>query len=414
MPPPRPPRLVWPGKGRRPRLGPVALVERPDLGYRAAAGGLADNRLVRGDNLLALETLREEFAGRVQCAYVDPPYNTGAGVAHYDDGLDPAAWLSFMRDRLVPLRDLLTETGVLFVSIDDEQAPYLKVLLDEVFGRGNACGPLVWEKKRKPSFLDPSLGRVTETILAYARRREAAPPFVGGATTPGKKFPLNNAGNARRVLAFPAGSVAFGCPDQLFEPQDMSEGAVVTRLLDRLEVAGGTNAGPFRLEGEWRYSQETLDRLLASGERIVIRRAPFRPNHVRAGGEPKKLKNLLSAAHYDMATYEDATEESRRLFGEAAAFAYPKPEALVALLIGAVTEEGDWVLDCFAGSGTTGAVAHKLGRRWVMVEAGPQCDTHVVPRLRKVVDGADPGGVTAQAGWAGGGGFRYFVVEPGA
>lgn len=408
----RPPRLVWPGKGRPARLGPVALVERADLAYRAGAEGLADNRLVRGDNLLALEALKGEFAGRVQCAYIDPPYNTGAGVAHYDDGLDQAAWLSAMRDRLTRLRDLLADTGVLFVSIDDDQAAYLKVLLDEVFGRRNACGPLVWEKKRKPSFLDPSVGRVTETILAYAKRREAAPPFVGGTTTPGKKYPFNNAGNPLRVLAFPPRSVAFGCRDQVFEPQDMSEGAVVTRLLDRLEVVDGTNAGAFRLEGEWRYSQETLDRLLAAGERIVVRKAPFRPNHVRAGGEPKKLKNLLSAAHYGMATYEDATEESRRLFGEAAAFDYPKPEALTALLIGAVTEEGDWVLDCFAGSGTTGAVAHKLARRWIMVEAGPQCDTHIVPRLRKVIDGADPGGVTAQAGWAGGGGFRYFVVEP--
>lgn len=397
------PELVWPGKGALVAVAPAVLRE-------AASFGEPDgSRLVRGDNLPVLEALRGDLGGRVQCAYLDPPYNTRAGVTHYDDDTDQAAWLGFMHARLVALTPLLAESGIVLVSIDDAQAPYLALLMDEVFGRRNACGPLVWEKKRKPSFLDGRVGGVTETILAYARRREAAPPFVGGTTTRGKKYPLNNAGNPLRVLAFPAGAVRFGCEDQVFEPQDMSEGRVVTRLLDRVEVRGGRNAGPFRLEGEWRYAQATLDRCLAAGDRVTISRAPFRPNHLRAGGAPKKLKNLLSAAHYPVGTYEDATEESRRLFGEAA-FDYPKPESLLALLISAVTRPGDLVLDPFAGSGTTGAVAHKLGRRWVMIEAGPQCDTHALPRLRAVVAGEDPGGVTAAAGWRGGGGFRYLVA----
>ncbi|HEX7124177.1 MAG TPA: site-specific DNA-methyltransferase [Thermodesulfobacteriota bacterium] len=405
------PELVWPGKKVPPHVPPVSLVEVPALGRAAADGGPADNRLVHGDNLPVLEALRADLAGRVQCAYLDPPYNTRAGVSHYDDDADDAEWLGFMYAHLVRLRPLLADSGVVFVSIDDAQAAYMTLLMDEVFGRRNACGPLVWEKKRKPSFLDGRVGGVTETILAYAGRREAAPPFVGGTTTRGKKYPLNNAGNPLGVLAFPAGAVHFGCADQVFEPQDMSEGRVVTRLLDRVEVRDHRNVGPFRLEGEWRYTQATLDRCLAAGDRITISRAPFRPNHVRAGGAPKKLKNLLSAAHYPVGTYEDATEESRRLFGEAA-FHYPKPESLIGLLVRAVTRPGDLVLDPFAGSGTTGAVAHKLGRRWVMIEIGPQCDTHIVPRMRQVIDGTDRGGIGEEVGWRGGGGYRYFRAVP--
>lgn len=401
----RGPTLVWPGKGRRAPVGPARLVEDPARGR-----GLGDNRLVRGDNLAVLAALRAEFAGRVQCVYIDPPYNARAGVSHYGDAFDDCHWLGFMRDRLEAIRPLLAESGVVFVSIDDDRAAWLECVMDEVFGRANALARLVWEKKRKPSFLDPHVARVTETILAYARDRAAAPALVAGTTTAGKKYPLNNAGNGLRVLAFPARAVGFGCRDGAFEPQDMSTGRVVTRLLDRIVVEGGVNLGPFRLEGEWRYSQATLDRLLAAGDRIVVSRAPFRPNHVRAGGAPKLLTNLLAGGRHGVGTYEDAAEESRRLFGEAGAFDYPKPESLLAALLAAVTVEGDWVLDCFAGSGTTGAVAHKLRRRWVMVESGPQCDTHVAPRLARVVDGADPGGVTAAAGWTGGGGFRYFAA----
>jgi adenine-specific DNA-methyltransferase len=415
--------LTWAGKERRTPVEPHVLVEDAALSYRARrrprrGGGngrrplYGDNRLVHGDNLVALRALGLEFAGRIKCVYIDPPYNTNAGVTYYRDAVAHARWLSQMRDRLELLKQLLAPSGVIFVSVDDAEAAYLKVLMDEVFGRENFCGQLVWEKKKKPSFLDGNMGVVTEYILAYARRRELSPPFIGGTTTRGKKYPLNNAGNGVRVLRFPARSVSFNCADRVFEPQDMSEGSIITRLLDRVEVRGGTNLRGFRLEGEWRYSQATLDALVRAGAQLVISKAPFRPNHVRAGGEPKKLKNLLTLTHYQMSTYEDATEESRALFGEAQAFEYPKPEKLLATLLGAVTGEGDWVLDSFAGSGTTGAVAHKMRRRWVMIEQAEHCHTHIIPRLRKVIDGRDAGGVSPASGWTGGGGFRYFRLAP--
>ena len=403
--------LTWIGKEHRPKLEPHFLIEDPEKSYHAPQGvatsGLFDNRLIFGDNLLALQALEQEFRGKIKCIYIDPPYNSGNAFEHYDDGVEHSAWLSMMRDRLEWLRNLLRDDGVLFVSIDDSECAYLTVLLDEVFGRTNSCGQFVWEKKRKPSFLNAKMGIVTEYVLAYARKRASAPAFVAGVTTAGKKYPLNNAGNGVKVLTFPAGSVQFRCPDQVFHPQDMSGGKIVTRLLDQLEVSGGRNRNTFRLEGEWRYSQSKLDAIVAAGELIVVSKPPFRPNHIKEGGEPKKMKNLLSAAHYGPGTYEDATEESRALFGDQA-FVYPKPEKLIATLLEAVTHPGEWVLDSFAGSGTTGAVAHKLGRRWIMVELGEHCHTHIIPRLQKIIDGTDRVGITAAGDWKGGGGYRYY------
>ena len=407
--------LTWIGKDERPRLEPRILLEDPELSYHAAKRisdhDQFDNMLIHGDNLLALKALEARFAGRIKCIYIDPPYNTGAAFADYDDGLEHSTWLTLMRERLELLARLLAPEGVILVSIDDNEAAYLKVLMDEVFGRSNSCGTFIWEKKKKPSFLHASMGSVTEFILAYARDRSRAPAFTFGATTAGKKYPLNNAGNGVRIIEFPPGSVTFSCDDQSFEPQDMSAGKIKTRLLDRVEVREGRNVGGFRLEGEWRYSPERVLEILAAGEEIRISKSPFRPNHIKAGGEPKKVKNLLSRETYDIPTYEDATAESRALFGDAA-FAYPKPEGLIAFLLECTTKKGDLVLDSFAGSGTTGAVAHKMGRRWIMVEIGQQAMTHVQPRLAGVIDGADGGGVTEAQGWRGGGGFRFYRLAP--
>lgn len=394
----------------QPIIRPALL--RPLASYPAEGqptftpNGEFDNRLIRGDNLAAMQALLPEFQGRIKCIYIDPPYNTGNTFAHYDDDARHDCWLSFMRDRLQLMKKLLAEDGVLFISIGDEEAAYLKVLSDGLFGRQNYCGTLVWEKKKKPSFLDRNMGSVTEYILAYAKNRTLTGPFSYGKTTPGKRYPLNNTGNGIRTLRFDAGKVQFNCADGYYPPQDMSSGPIITRLLDGLTILNGCNANAFRLEGEWRYSQATLDDIMAANEPIQISKVPFRPNHIKPGGEPKKLKNLLNGSHYQMSTYEDATEESRALFGTSDAFDYPKPEKLIHLLLNAVTQEGDWVLDAFAGSGTTGAVAHKMNRRWIMIEQGEHCHTHILPRLQKVITGQDAGGISPLVNWQGGGGFH--------
>lgn len=409
--------LMWVGKEKRAKLEPRILIEDPQKSYhadkRVSDNDIFDNMLIHGDNLLALKALEQDYAGRVKCIYIDPPYNTGNAFEHYDDGLEHSIWLSLMRERLELLKNLLREDGILFVQIDDSEQAYLKVLLDEIFGRKNFCGQFIWEKKKKPSFLNANMGIVTEYILSYSPNREKSPAFIGGITTEGKKYPLNNAGNSLQILRFPAGSVTFtSMSDGVVFPQDMSEGNIKTKLLDELVIKNKKNLNDFRLEGEWRYSQKKLDEIIKSKEPLIISKIPFRPNHIKTGGEAKKIKNLLTVAHFNMSTYEDSNRETIDLFGTEKGFDYPKPEMLINTLLSAVTNPGDLVLDSFLGSGTTAAVAHKMGRRWIGIELGEHCDTHCVPRLKKVIDGEDAGGITKSANWRGGGGFRYYNLAP--
>jgi adenine-specific DNA-methyltransferase len=399
--------LTWIGKGEEPKLEPRILIENPEYSY---GDSKTDNILVNGDNLLALKALEQDFGGRIKCIYIDPPYNTGSAWKHYDDNLQHSRWLSLIKPRLSLLRNLLAQDGIIFISIDDDECHYLKVLCDEVFGRQNFTGTFVWEKKKKPAFLS-NMGSVTEYILSYAKNKANAPSFLFGETTKGKKYPFNNAGNGINDLLFPRGSVSFNMADQVVKPQGMSEGNIVTELLDELKIKDGKNANDFRLRGEWRYSQAKLEEIVKNREEIVISKIPFRPNHVKDGGEPKKIKNLLSISHFKMATYEDANKESEALFGKDA-FSYPKPEQLIYTLIKSVTKPNEIVLDSFLGSGTTAAVAHKMGRRWIGIELGDHAKTHCLPRLKKVVEGSDQGGISKLVDWKGGGGFKFYTLAP--
>ena len=409
--------LTWIGKEDEPlAIEPRLLIDTPEYSFGEVETGTLPNgkrwpgnMLIHGDNLLALRALEENFTGTVKCIYIDPPYNTGSAFEHYDDNMEHSKWLSLMLPRIQILHKLLSKDGVLFISIDDDEAHYLKVLCDQVFGRKNYAGTFVWEKKKKPSFLS-NMGSITEYVLAYVKDKEVAPAFIYGTTTTGKKYPFNNAGNGRAILTFPAGYVKFNMSDCVIEPQDMSGGAIYTKLLDTLVIKDGSNESDFRLEGEWRYSQQRLNEIVANGEDIVISKIPFRPNHVKKGGEPKKMKNLLSVAHYNMSTYEDATMESTALFGKNS-FDYPKPEMLISTLIGAVTRPGELILDSFVGSGTTSAVAHKMGRRWIGVELGDHAYTHSAVRMKKVIDG-EQGGISKSVNWQGGGGFKFYELAP--
>ncbi|MCX6252630.1 MAG: site-specific DNA-methyltransferase [Bacteroidetes bacterium] len=400
--------LTWIGKGNDQKLEPRILIEDPKYSFGSYN---SENLLIHGDNLLALKALEQNFSNKIKCIYIDPPYNTGNAFEHYDDGLQHSLWLNLMKPRLEIIKSLLSNDGILFISIDDDEVHYLKILSDEIFGRSNFLGSLIWEKKKKPSFLS-NMGSITEYILSYGKNAKYSPPFIYGETTKGKKYPINNAGNGIRILKFSAGSVYFNLKDQIIEACDMSGGNIITRLLDRVEIKAGFNVNAFRLEGEWRYSQSKLDEIMKCKEKILISQIPFRPNHIKEGGEPKKMKNLLSVAHYEMSTYEDATKESELLFGNSEAFDYPKPEKLIYTLINSVTNEGDWVLDSFLGSGTTAAVAHKMNLRWIGIELGAHAISLCVPRLAKVIDGSDQGGISNLLEWKGGGGFKFYTLAP--
>ena len=225
--------------------------------------------------------------------------------------------------RLKVARNLLTLDGIILISIGDEEFHNLRSVCDELFGYENFCGTFIWEKKKKPSFLDRNMGGVTDYIVAYARDRTRSPAFTTGAVEEGKKFPFNNAGNKIATLTFPKGAVTFGLDDQIVEPQDMSKGNIVTELLDTVHIRDGTNRNSFRLRGEWRYSQPKLDEFLANSEEIRISKVPFRPNYINRSSTRKKTANLLSYRINSIPTNEDATQEARAVFGEDVV-AYPE------------------------------------------------------------------------------------------
>ncbi len=396
--------LTWIGKEDRPKLEPRILLEDPERSYHAKArvteNDLFDNRLIFGDNLLALKALEAEFTGKIKCIYIDPPYNTGAAFEHYDDGVEHSIWLSLMRSRLEILRRLLRDDGSIWVSLDDNEAHYCKVLMDEVFGRPNFVATIVWEKRTtrenrrafsfKHDFLivfakDKKLFESTitglplspeilaryknpdndprgpwQSISALAQAGHATPSQFYKLTTPSGKVLEPPAGNCWRLTErrmkeeIDAGRVWFG--------------------------KGGTNVPRLK-----RYLEENPDDTLT----------------------PETIWYAK-----DVGTNDSAKKSLNQMFSGDGGFDTPKPEGLIRQVLQIASRSGDWVLDSFAGSGTTGAVAHKMGRRWIIVELGEHCHSHIVPRLKKVIDGEDLAGVTGATGWKGGGGFRYYRLAP--
>lgn len=409
--------LTWIGKNNPEydiaNIEPRILEERKDLS-NIEHDPNTENMIIHGDNLLALKALLPEYEGKVKCIYIDPPYNTGNAFEHYDDNVEHSTWLSLMRPRLELLKNLLHSTGVIFISIDDQEYPYLRVLCDEIFLRNNFCGTMVWEKKRKPSFLNSQMGVVTEFILAYGKDRKLTPSFTSGKTSEDETYPLYNAGNSRAILSFPPGSLFFvKHEDGIYEAQEFKEDTSNVILKNQLIIKNSKNSNLINLEGEWRYGQDAINNQIKNGEHYIIKTLKFRPRRVLlAGGEKdKKMHNLLSRSHYEMSTYEDSTFESSVLFGNNQ-FDYPKPEKLVQTLIDSVTNVGDLVLDSFLGSGTTAAVAHKMGRKYIGIEMGDHAYTHCKVRLDKVIDGTDQGGISKVVKWTGGGGYKFYELAP--
>jgi adenine-specific DNA-methyltransferase len=395
--------LTWIGKGDRPRLEPRILIEEPGRSYHAAHRvtdhDIFDNRLIHGDNLLALKALEQEFTGRVKCVFIDPPYNTGSAFEHYDDGLEHSLWLSLMRERLDMLRRLLTPDGSIWITIDDNEAHYLKVICDEIFGRQNFVATCVWEKD-KGGRGDADISLSHDNILVVARDRAAwshARNLLPRTDVQLSRFknPDNDPRGPWRQGD--DGTAKSGTEKQRFEVQ--------------LPSGRKVKPPPGRY---WAFSPETLERARqegrayfgSDGDRLPIIKRYL--SDVRDGVAPR---TWWSAD--EVGTNQQAKRDHlNKLLPDVEPFATPKPEGLLQRIVLIATNPGELVLDSFAGSGTTGAVAHKMGRRWIMVELGDHVHTHIVPRLKKVIDGQDPGGVTDSTGWKGGGGFRYYQLAP--
>ena len=382
--------LTWPGKSQAIRAAqtPTTATLEPDR-ENSVDWDTTQNVFIEGDNLEVLKVLQKHYYGQIKMIYIDPPYNTGNDFVYNDNYADSIGsyleltgqideggklstnsesvgrfhsnWLNMMYPRLKLARNLLTDDGVIFISIDDNEYDHLLSLIKEVFGEGNVSPTFIRQKKKKPSFLHANVGSMTEYVVCAVRRKTSTFPFSVESTAAGKKYPFNNAGNALGVLTFPARTVTFSQQQAEFDPQDMSEGNILTRLLDRVVVVDGTNQNAFSLEGAWRYSQNSLDEIIAAGDKITISKAPFRPNHVKAGGEVKKMHNLLTPSTYGVGTNEDGTSEFEALM-RGSLFDNPKPTSLIRILAKAVTygDPSATVLDFFAGSGTTADAVMQL------------------------------------------------------
>lgn len=392
--------LTWIGKEQQPRLEPRILLEVPGLSchakFRVSENDIFDNRLIFGDNLLALKALEQEFAGKVKCIFIDPPYNTGSAFEHYDDGIEHSLWLSMMRDRLVLLHKLLADDGSLWITIDDNEAHYLKVLCDEIFGRQCFVSSVAWRNSDNSNNNALTFSIDHNYILVYSRKPNWRPRFLND---PNKRKHFKNPDND------PKGPWFDGNPVN-------NPGLRVNLQYNITTPCGNTIHHP---PNGWRWSWDTIQEKMKTGEirfsedeTRLIRRTYL--NELE-GLPPSSLwTDLEVTGHNRKAKYE-----LKSLFPEipvTSLFSTPKPELLIHYILSLATNPGDLVLDSFAGSGTTGAVAHKMGRRWIMIELGDHCHTHIIPRLQKVIDGSDQGGISRAVNWKGGGGFRYYSLAP--
>ena len=394
--------LTWIGKEKRPKLEPRILLEDPEKSYhakhRVSEDDIFDNRLIFGDNLLALKALEQEFSGEVKCVFIDPPYNTGSAFAQYDDGLEHSIWLGLMRDRLEIIKRLLSEEGTLWITIDDNEAFYLKVLCDEVFGRANFVSSIVWAKRVSPANDAKYFSSDHDFVLVYAKNKPLWRP---------NRLPRTEEQNSY-----------YKNPDN--DPRGPWNSVTYTGNKTRTErpnlyypiINPNTGEPVFPPETlTWRYGNDThaeneREDLLywgKEGKSKVPRLKMF-----LEGAEPVVPRTVWPASV--AGSTQTAMTEQKAIF--ATPFATPKPEALLQRILHIASKEGDLVLDSFAGSGTTGVVAHKMGRRWIMVELGEHCHTHIIPRLKHVIEGEDKGGISKSVTWEGGGGFRYYSLAP--
>jgi adenine-specific DNA-methyltransferase len=421
--------LTWIGKDQRPRLEPRILLEDPARSYHASTrvtdNDLFDNRLIKGDNLLALKALEAEFTGKVKCIYIDPPFNTGDAFENYDDGLEHSIWLGLMHQRFCLLRTLLALDGSIFVHLNDDELDYCKVVLDEVFGRSNFVNRITVEARSPSAFSTVNSGvfKASEYILWYAKNKQQFVENTGRVSrNPDYAYNkwLANPDDISELWQLGTLTDAYAAghqsrsrrPDSVLEHfhkfiinnshrvcrlasiSDSGAGEAIVSLKKKSLISPGK---VFRLQRGGKLD----DVYVLDGQQLIF----YKKNVALIDGT-LTASTILTNIWKDIA-WEGIANEGGVTFRKG-----KKPEKLVRRCFELATNPGDLVLDSFAGSGTTGAVAHKMGRRWIMVELGEHCHTHIVPRLQKVIDGQDPGGVTQATNWQGGGGFRYYELAP--
>lgn len=387
--------LTWIGKDEEPlAVEPRLLIETPKYSFGEVETGTLPNgkpwkgnMLIHGDNLLALKALEQDFAGQVKCIYIDPPYNTGNAFEHYDDNQEHSLWLSLMYHRILFLYKLLAKDGVLFINLDENEHAYCKVICDEIFGRTNYVGDLIWQKRKGGGNDSRYFAIDHDYILVYAKDKskethsrwyvsqsEEYQKRYKEIDEKGKRFFWDTVARNGLKNAIP---VSIKCPD-------------------------GT-----LLNINSQKSQATIEEGLQNGRvRLVRSKNGWTLHHRVYMSGMQVLRSILT----DVGTNKSAGDESVAIFGKNT-FDYPKPEALIERILELTTKPGDLILDSFLGSGTTAAVAHKMGRRWIGVELGDHAYTHCAVRMRKVIEG-EQGGISKSQNWRGGGGFKFYELAP--
>ncbi len=402
--------LVWPGKNERVDVEPRILIEDAEKSYSAdpkiqekinrqlfkqepEIAPTFDNMLIHGDNLLALKALEAEYSGKVKCIYIDPPYNTGNAFEHYDDGYEHSIWLSLMRDRLEILKNLLADDGSIWISLDDNEQAYCKVLCDEIFGRKNFVCNVIWQKKFSPQNDAKWLSDNHDFIIVYAKNKEIWRPNLLPRS-------LDMDARYKNLDDDPRGAWTSG---------DMLRKDVQKSGLYSVTAPDGTVYNP-PSGRSWRFPEYKYKELLADNKIWFGAKGNGVPRIKRFLSDVKQGVTALTIwLHEEVGHNQDAQKEVRK-FNSIDVFATPKPEKLIHRILTLATKPGDLVLDSFLGSGTTAAVAHKMGRHWIGIEMGDHIYSHCLPRLKKVIDCEDAGGITKSVKWQGGGGFKFYEL----
>lgn len=351
------------------------------------------NMLIQGDNLDALKALLPLYAGKVKCIYIDPPYNTKSAFEHYDDNLEHSQWLSMMYPRLELLRELLTEDGSIWVSIDDSEGAYLRVMMDEVFGRGNFIASNVWQKRYSRENRE-AIGDVHEYIYVYAMNPKKF-------KTTRNKIPLNedqakvyknlNNDPKGRWRTIPiTAQTGHATPEQFYE----------------IKAPGGKIHTPSKGRC-WGMAKSTFEKLRVEGKIYFGKDGNSQPNLIRYLSEVEGVVPWTWWPSNEVGHTDESKKEILAIFSDIQEFDTPKPERLMQRILHIATNPGDIVLDSCLGSATTAAVAHKMNRRYIGIEMGEHAQTHCQPRLQKVVEG-EQGGISKLVEWQGGGGCHYY------